>query len=104
VNTLARTATLFQEHGDVPQRSAAKTNKLSVSELKELSSGDLNSVIRAWLTANRGNSRALALKHIEAVARLVNSRKSGRIVELPGGDTVVKGGGLLAFRHIKLEY
>ena len=104
VDTLARTATLFQEHGHFPQRSAAKTNKLSVSELKELSSGDLNSVIRAWLTANRGNSRALALKHIEAVARLVNSRKSGRIVELPGGDTVVKGGGHLAFRHIKLEY
>ena len=78
--------------------------ELKLAELKLLPEISLNSALRAWLVKNRGDSRGLGLKHIEAIARLVISPKSGRIVELPGGDSVVKGGGRLAFRHIKLEY
>ena len=77
---------------------------LELSDLAGMSNIDLNTCIRAWIAQNRGTSRGLQLKHIEAVARLVKSRKSGRLVELPGGDTVEKSGGRLAFRHIKLEY
>jgi hypothetical protein len=80
------------------------SERLSVVDLNNLPENELFTAIRAWLVENRGSSRGLTLKHIEAVARLVKSRKSGRIVELPGGDSVVKGGGRLAFRHIKLEY
>jgi tRNA(Ile)-lysidine synthase TilS/MesJ len=76
---------------------------LELTDLKELEQNDVKSLVRAWIAHNRGNSRGLQLKHIEAVARLAKSRKSGRLVELPGGDTVEKSGGRLAFRHNKLE-
>ena len=77
---------------------------LELSDLAGLSNTDLNTWIRGWIAQNRGSSRGLQLKHIEGVARLAKSRKSGRLVELPGGDVVEKSGGRLAFRHNKLEY
>jgi tRNA(Ile)-lysidine synthase len=76
---------------------------LELGSLAEQKQNALTSRIRGWLTQNRGSSRGLQLKHIEAVARLAKSRKSGRLVELPGGDAVEKSGGRLAFRHNKLE-
>jgi tRNA(Ile)-lysidine synthase len=76
---------------------------LELKNLNELRQIDLNSRVRAWIIHNRGHSRGLHLKHIEAVTRLAKSRKSGRLVELPGGDAVEKSGGRLKFRHNKLE-
>lgn len=102
VESLARLAGL--SIGSATSTKSPNEASVALTELSGLSNIDLNTQIRAWLSQNRGNSRGLQLKHIEAVARLVKSRKSGRVVELPGGDSVVKSGGRLAFRHIKLEY
>ena len=102
IESLSRFAEL-SAHGKVCQETA-KRPFLELSSLIGLPQNDLNTQIRAWLAHNRGNSRGLQLKHIEAVARLAKSPKSGRLIELPGGASVEKSGGRLAFRHIKLEY
>ena len=113
VETLAKTATLLQQKsggssnaskGEIEALNGERSEQLFVEHLISLPENKRFTAIRAWLIENRGSSRGLTLKHIDAVARLVKSRKSGRLVELPNGDSVVKGGGRLAFRHIKLEY
>ena len=106
VETLARTAKLFASSPDNGDQDLIETfvDELKLSDLRKLDENQLNSHIRRWLRGCRGSLRGITLKHIEAGARLVNSPKRGRIVELPGGEQVVKGGGRLAFRHIKLEY
>jgi len=101
VETLARTAQVIERPAD--SKNDVPNGSIRLGDLSNLSRRELYSRIRAWLRENRGNTRGLQLKHIEAVARLVNSPKSGRIVELPGRDTVVKHSGRLDFRHIKLE-
>jgi hypothetical protein len=58
--------------------------------------------LRAWLAARRGDLRRLDLKHLEAVERLIFSRKSGRFVELPGGETITKTNGMLVFTERKV--
>ena len=101
VESLARTAELIKP--ETRGKNGVPSWSIRLADLSDLSRNDLYSHLRAWLRENRGNTRGLQLKHIEAVARLVNSPKSGRIVELPGRDTVVKHSGRLDFRHIKLE-
>ena len=95
VERLSDTARLLREQiMDTPEVTA---EALSLSDLKVLSDAELGRTVRSWLAVNRGDSRQLELKHIDAVRRLVNSRKSGKTVELPGGDVVVKEGGKLVF-------
>ncbi len=77
--------------------------ELTVKLLKSLPQPDLYRALRIWLRHNRGNLRSLELKHIEAIERLVLSRKSGRTVELPNGETVVKQDGKLVFTNIKVD-
>jgi tRNA(Ile)-lysidine synthase len=101
IESLARTGELLQN--ETKQIDPIIAGSLEVLELKKLGNTELNSHIRSWIRQNHGSLRGLELKHIDAVSRLVKSRKSGRIVELPGGGQVVKSGGRLAFRHIKLE-
>ena len=104
VETLANTATLMQQ---LP-RSADAVNRLDLADelflanLKELSEAGLQLSIREWLKHHRGSTRQLALKHIEAVVRLVFNTKSGREVEIPGGR-VIKTGGRLIYRENKVE-
>ena len=105
VQTLARTAGVMRNYvvlnslGSIPVEVA----DLALEDLKELSGADLSETLRSWLRQSRGNLRSLQLKHIEAVARLINSRKSGNTVELPGGGRVVKQGGMLRFTNIKVD-
>jgi hypothetical protein len=47
--------------------------------------------------------RQIELKHIDSIRRLVNSRKSGKTVELPGGSTVLKQNGKLVFSKNLVE-
>jgi tRNA(Ile)-lysidine synthase len=101
VETLARTAELIEPEND--GKIATIEGSIKLADLTDLSKTELYLQLRVWLREHRGSTRGLQLKHIEAVARLVNSPKSGRVVELPGGDTVIRHGGRLAFRHIKLE-
>ncbi len=110
VETLARTAELLQTKSAIGMNSATKqfslhnenSGQLTIKDLKLLDTTDLYAALRSWLRINRGNLRGLGLKHIAAVEQLIHSRKSGRIVELPGGS-VVKQGGMLEWRKIEVE-
>lgn len=98
VETLANTAGLMQA---ISNKSATDVDfpnqeELQLAEIKKLAKPELYVVIRAWLAAQRGNTRQLGLKHIEAIERLIHSSKSGRTAELPGGQ-VTKSGGKLVY-------
>lgn len=104
VETLANTANLMRqltEDGRDGEERPAET--LSIRDLKLMSKGQLYTVIRRWLEDRRGNTRGLELKHIEAIERLIRSRKSGKTAELPGGTCVVKRAGSLVFEDLKVE-
>jgi tRNA(Ile)-lysidine synthase len=98
VETLAQTSDLFGT-----TTIEAPSEKLKLSEMKELERGERYLMIRKWLAIHRGNLRSIGLKHIKAVDRLVNSRKSGRYIELPDGGSVVKRSGTLVFERIKVD-
>jgi tRNA(Ile)-lysidine synthase len=104
VETLSKTARLLQtelkaavENEGFPAQ--ADNECLLLKDLKKLSKSNLYKVLREWLEAKRGNLRRLELKHIEAIERLIVSRKSGKIVELPDGESVVKESGKLFWRN-----
>jgi len=114
VETLANTAGLLQDLTPPPaDASEAKvsgpagqideSSDLILSELAALPRSELYQLLREWLAGKRGNKRGLALKHIEAIERLIFSRKSGKTVELPSGGAVVKSNGRLEFRNLKVE-
>lgn len=103
VETIANTAFLMQARADHNDRTISATaDELSVAELKRLEKADVFILIRSWIIQKRGDSRGLSLKHIQAVERLALSGKSGRVAELPNG-VVVKKGGVLVYRDLKVE-
>jgi len=106
IETLAKTAGLLnRENEDLTQtedrRPKTENDFLVLKELQTLSKSMLYEVLREWLKTIRGNLRQLELKHIEAIERLAFSRKSGKIVELPNGDSVLKEGGKLFIKLSK---
>jgi tRNA(Ile)-lysidine synthase len=106
IETLAKTADLLNiESGNLTKskdrRPATEQDFLNLKELKNLSKSALYDVLRDWLKTIRGNLRQLELKHFEAIERLAFSRKSGKIVELPNGDSVLKEGGKLFIKLSK---
>ncbi len=105
VEALARTADLMSRHSELTgsQPTSEDREKLALKDLKSMKSPDLYVTLRSWLKMKRGNLRALELKHIEAIERLILTRKSGNTVELPGGGRVVKQAGSLIFTNIKVE-
>ncbi len=76
---------------------------LPLKDLRDVSPPVLRTILREWLKNNRGNGRGLELKHIAAIEKLIFSRKSGKVVELPKGESVVKDGGKLYFQSAKVE-
>ena len=108
VETLSNTARLIQFDADSKgglkqDQDQEIPDELRLSDLGKLDKPELYCTLRAWLKSKRGNLRQLELKHIEAIERLVESRKSGRLVELPNGETVVKVGGRLIYEDLKVE-
>lgn len=104
VETLSNTAALMQQ---VVDRRPAEDQKagaaeLSVAELAALSEAEIFDILPTWLGKRRGTKRGLELKHVEAVVRLILSKGSGRVAELPGGR-VVKSGGRLVYQENKVE-
>lgn len=104
IERLATTANLLRdEHEELEKyihhhAAAAEQKELKTDDLKKLSPAVRRRVLRLWLAARRGDLRRLDLKHLEAIERLIFSRKSGRVIELPGGETVAKSKGLLVFK------
>ena len=108
VETLAQTARLLGDELSSLQKiknqePQTEDKFLLLKELKTLEKPTLYRTLREWLAFNRGNLRRLELKHIEAIKRLIFSRKSGKTIELPNGDTIVKKDGKLLFKIFKVE-
>jgi tRNA(Ile)-lysidine synthase len=112
VEALARTAELLARESSAnahqngrpgPASTLFTTDRLDLKSVRPLTKQELYAGLRSWLRLRRGNLRSLQLKHIEAIERLIHSRKSGKTVELPGGGAVVKRGGSLVFSNIKVE-
>ena len=105
VKTLARSADLIRSNGDATEIECAGLTSLnlSVKDLKSTDSPQLYSTLRSWLRRRRGTLRGLGLEHIQAIERLIHSRKSGKTVELPSGGRVTKHGGELSYIDIKVE-
>ncbi len=101
IETLANTAALMQASVENSKNNnqSEPPNELILSEVKDLPVSELNSLIRSWLKRHRGTTRALQLKHIDAVSRLILSTKSGRAAELPGGGRVIKSAGKLVYEE-----
>jgi tRNA(Ile)-lysidine synthase len=59
--------------------------------------------LRSWLARSRGNLRRIESAHVNAIAALLNSSKSGRVVELPGGSSVSRHGGFIHFHAAKAQ-
>lgn len=76
---------------------------LEIEKLKSCSKAMLYKVLRIWLKANRGDLKRMNLKNIEAIERLINSRRSGKIIELPNLGRVTKEDGRLFFKETKVE-
>ena len=104
IETLSKTANLIQTESKTNyQKPTTENQHLTLKELKKLSQSTLYEVLREWLKEMRGNLRQLELKHIAAIEHLIFSRKSGKIVELPNGETVVKEQGKLTLRRKNVE-
>ncbi|HTK38900.1 MAG TPA: tRNA lysidine(34) synthetase TilS [Pyrinomonadaceae bacterium] len=106
VETLAKTASLMRDSRDAENgsnRKDEKSGELRLRNLKSLSKTELYGLLRSWLERQRGNLRGVELKHIEAIERLIHSRKGGKTVELPDRQTVVKQAGTLRFEDLKVE-
>lgn len=76
---------------------------LSVKNLKTYSKSMLYKILRVWLESQRGDLKKLNLKNIEAIESLIFSRKSGKVVELPGFGKVSKESGKLHFEYTKVD-
>lgn len=112
VQALARTSEsirrslilLDADHADlVAAAELARNETLRVSDLLELNESAKNLVIRNWIANRRGGLRGIAKSHVEAVAALAASGRSGRIAELPQFGRVVKSKGMLIFQNRKVE-
>lgn len=104
VESLGNTAKLMQDLVDNSEKttSTAPGGDLSIADLAALPESEVLGRIREWLREERGTTRQLQLKHIQAIARLAKSSKSGRTAELPGGS-VVKQDGRLIYKENKVE-
>lgn len=102
IEALARTSGLLAGIPDLPGAHPA-SGGLVIADLRPLSQAQRFATLRKWLKAERGNLRGLQLKHLEAIERLIQSRKSGRFVELPGKSVVRKQKGRLTIDQIKVE-
>jgi tRNA(Ile)-lysidine synthase len=116
VETLAKTACLLREDYDALQKfgehnkasqsinfendsSKQQEKYLLIKNLIDLLPSIRNLILSEWLKSQRGSLRQLTTKHIEAIERLISSRKSGRLVELPGDEFVIKEKGKLMFQR-----
>jgi tRNA(Ile)-lysidine synthase len=97
VSALARTAHLIRESTSKVNQSPAIEPNPRISELRDLDDGELKTYIREWIESVRGDLRGITSAHIQAVASLVTSQRSGRLVELPRKSRVLKNRGYLTF-------
>ncbi len=111
IETLARTSELLRDDADVLRecdkndiaKMCGSDMELTVASMRKLNGPRRNRLLRAWLERCRGTLIRLENVHIEAIADLLESVKSGRLVELPGGERVIKRNGKLIFLSSKVD-
>ena len=106
VNTLARSADMISSVLRLAEGNNAADlgrTKVKLGDFQGQTPELQRHMIREWLKLGRGNLRKISSKHIFAVERLINSKKSGRMVELPDGDRIIKAKGALVFRKAEVE-
>ncbi len=108
IETLARTSGLLGSESEIDpdtphSASSVPQETLAIDELKAMPKAHLYATLRAWIRQFRGDTRKVGSRHIEAIERLINSRKSGKTVELPGSFEVQKRAGRLMLSEIKVE-
>ncbi len=98
-----KTQSLEFETKDRRPKTEDQIKNLFLKDLKDVFPSIRRTILRQWLKENRGNLRRLELKHIESIEKLIFSRKSGRTIELPGGEIVTKKDGKLTFTKGKID-
>ncbi len=111
IETLANTASLLREDAEFLKSTVensysfskdkgqkTKDKEQTIKDLKNLFPSMRRQILRDWLKEERGDLRTLDAKHFEAIDRLIFSRKSGKTVELPNGESVIKEKGKLKFQ------
>lgn len=94
-NQLAETKELKNKQSDTQDET------LQIKDLKNLFPSMRRRILRDWLQKRRGDLRTLDAKHFRAIENLIFSRRSGKIVELPNGEILLKTGGSLTFMKTK---
>lgn len=125
VETLARTARILREDAaaldtvagllleesrvakagalDVHESDSYGPSELCVDVLARAPKGLRRRALRRWIAEARGDLRRLEMVHFLAVERLLLGERGGRVVELPGGATVLRRKGRLIFQLKKVE-
>jgi tRNA(Ile)-lysidine synthase len=112
VDTLAQSASNLSDEFNLIDELFVKNDnyqkivnskKLRIKTLKTLSNPLFYKIIREWLMRQRGDLRGLNYKHLEAIYKLINSRKSGKTVQLPRHQIVIKKNGKLLFQVVEVE-
>jgi tRNA(Ile)-lysidine synthase len=113
VEAISRTATQLREDGavllnnsDALLQRAAVSNQsedenrppaLDVKVLADAPPALRRRALREWISEARGSSRRLEMVHLLAVEKLLEGKRGGRLVELPGGTRVRRRGSRLEF-------
>ena len=102
VETLANTAELLRDEADELNAQAGQFLsenhfRLPVSDYQKQTASLRRRILRLWLAQARGGLRQIEAAHLSAIEALATSRKSGRMVELPGGGTIKRQAGELIF-------
>ena len=105
---LSRTAELLRDDSraldsaarrllELSKDKSAKPHQLRTDLMADAPPALRRRALRLWLAQRRGDLRRLELVHVRAVENLVTQDRGGRTIELPGGSTVSRKGGLLSF-------
>jgi tRNA(Ile)-lysidine synthase len=104
IETLAKTAKLLSEDAEeLSNISQNNSGNITQKSLKAHSKSMRLRVLRDWLKRHRGDLRQIDLKHLEGIERLIFSRKSGQLIELPDGEKVIKREGKIVFENSRVE-
>lgn len=104
VETISNTANLLQNDvRELSDQSEKLSDNFLQKELMEMPKPMRLRALRDWVQRMRGNLRQIEMKHLEAIERLICSRKSGTTVELPNGEKVIKRNGKVLFEKSRVE-
>lgn len=104
VKTLSNTASLLRNDIEIISQSTLNlSDSFTRSELENIPENLHNRVLREWLERMRGGLRKINLKHIESIRHLIFSKKSGKFIELPNGEKVLKHKGKIVFERTRVE-